>query len=269
MLKHVDGRIDEYVRHNDLWVLLTTIACATMNDKEIEEHENMGHTTHNAKCKWCMMGRQRVRAHGKVKEPTQKLDGVTMYLDLMGEFEEDIRKCVYEMVCMEGTYGWMEIMGLKDKSSKSTKEGYEEMRRHILVGTGQQHKEVVRFHTDDGSEFKGEFEDMIRVQNSKHTHTGGYNSISNPAENALARVQQSARAMLVQATGGEEYYKLLRGPALQRAAYCMNRRSDSEKHSPHRKAWGEEFVWCTQEHPFGARALFHIVKAKRGHTQEY
>ena len=80
------------------------------------------------------------------------------------------------------------------------------MRRHILVGTGQQHKEVVRFHTDDGSEFKGEFEDMIRVQNSKHTHTGGYNSISNPAENALARVQQSARAMLVQATGGDEYY---------------------------------------------------------------
>ena len=87
---------------------------------------------------------------------------------------------------------------------------------------------------------------MIRKQNSKHTHTGGYNSISNPAENALARVQQGARAMLVQATGGEEYYKYLRGPALKRAAYCMNRRSDSEKHSPHRQAWGEEFTWGTR-----------------------
>ena len=74
--------------------------------------------------------------------------------------------------------------------------------------------------------------------------------------------------MLVQATGGEEYYKELRGPALKRASYCMNRRSDSEKHSPHRKAWGEEFVWGTQEHSFGARALFHIVKPKRSHKFE-
>ena len=47
VLKHADGRIDEYVQHNDLWVLLITIACATMTDKEIEE--KMGHTTHNAK----------------------------------------------------------------------------------------------------------------------------------------------------------------------------------------------------------------------------
>jgi len=79
-----------------------------MTDKEIREHERMGHTTHNAKCKWCMMGRQRVRAHGRVKEPTQKLDGVTMYLDLMGEFEEDIRKCVYEMVIMHEGDIWMD-----------------------------------------------------------------------------------------------------------------------------------------------------------------
>ena len=106
------------------------------------------------------------------------------------------------MIVLEGECGWIEIEGLADMSSKSTMEAYKEMQRQMLASTGQQHKRVVRFHTDDGTEFKGEFAMMVRDTNAKHTHTGGYNSESNPAENGLARVQQGARTILVQATGG-------------------------------------------------------------------
>ena len=91
----------------------------------------------------------------------------------------------------------------------STMTAYKEMERQILASTGQQDKLVARFHTDDGTEFKGEFDEMIQKKRAKHTHTGGYNSISNPAENALARVQQCARAMLIEATGGGG---ILQGP---------------------------------------------------------
>ena len=83
---------------------------------------------------------------------------------------------------------------------------------------------------------------MIQKKRAKHAHTGGYNSRSNPAENALARVQQCARAMLIEATGGEAYYKDLRGLALKRAAYCINRGSSKKAGSAHRKAWGKEFI---------------------------
>ena len=32
---------------------------------------------------------------------------------------------------------------------------------------------VARFHTDDGTEFKGEFDEMIQKKRAKHTHTQG------------------------------------------------------------------------------------------------
>ena len=77
---------------------------------------------------------------------------------------------------------------------------------------------------------------------AQHTDTGGYNSSTNPAENAQGRVQQSGRAMLVASTGGHKYYQELRGPVLKRAAYCINRFDRGSVASAYKKAWGESFV---------------------------
>ena len=50
---------------------------------------------------------------------------------------------------------------------------YKEIERQILASIGQQDKLVARFHTDDCTEFKGKFDDMIQKKRAKHTHTQG------------------------------------------------------------------------------------------------
>ena len=57
---------------------------------------------------------------------------------------------------------------------------------------------------------------------------------------------------------------------MKRAAYCMNRCGTRKQHSPYtcREAWNEEFEWMHDKHAFGARALFHVPKKKRGHKME-
>ena len=44
------------------------------------------------------------------------------------------------MLMMEGTYGWIEVGGLQDKSSASTTDRYRKGARDILTNTGQNDK---------------------------------------------------------------------------------------------------------------------------------
>ena len=97
-----------------------------------------------------------------------------------------------------------------------------------------------------------------------HTDTGGYNSSTNPVEGAQGRLQQSARAMLAQCTGGHKYYIELRGAALKRAAYCINRTPRTSKGSAYLEAWGSEYNWDDpQEHVFGARCIYKTPSHSR------
>jgi hypothetical protein len=71
--------------------------------------------------------------------------------------------------------------------------------------------------------------------------------------------------MLAAATGGHDYFIELRGPALKRAAYCINRKQQVAqpgsknliKPSPYEVGWGESFDWDNRnEHVFGAKCVF-------------
>ena len=63
--------------------------------------------------------------------------------------------------------------------------------------------------------------------------------------------------MLAACTGGQEYFRELRGVALKRAAYCLNRKQIAEGGSPYVRAWGSEFDWGnSSEHVFGAKCVF-------------
>ena len=95
----------------------------------------------------------------------------------MGPFDEDIRRTIYEMLMMEGTYGWIEVDGIKDKTAGSTVETYKKGVRDLLSNTGQGDRHVARVHTDEGQEFKGELNKKLIEDKTIHTTTGGYNSI--------------------------------------------------------------------------------------------
>ena len=58
---------------------------------------------------------------------------VTVYLDLMGPSEPDVTGSVYEMIVLEGQHGWIEIEGIKDKSSESTIDRFLDTVRDVLV----------------------------------------------------------------------------------------------------------------------------------------
>ena len=94
------------------------------------------------------------------------------------------------------------------------------------------------------------FHETVVSMNMTHTDTGGYNSCVNPAENAQGRLQQTARAILAECTGGRDYFRELRGLAIRRAVYCLNRKQQVDRlPSPYEKAWGKPYAWDdTSEH---------------------
>ena len=110
MTKHADGTVTEYRKHGKLWVLMT-MAMVGDATSDRDMHGIGGHAHHDPNCKFCMMGRMRSMKHVRVKQPIQPQDGITVYLDLMGDFEDDILGNVYEMIAQESTYGWIEIEG--------------------------------------------------------------------------------------------------------------------------------------------------------------
>ena len=264
-MRYSDGTVRQYYKKNRMWVVDVCdsnceVACAACEKKL--EHAAKGHP-HDPQCEHCMRGRMRARARPRRTLVTNNQTGVTVYLDLMGPFEPDVTGSVYEMTVLEGQHGWIEIEGIKDKSSESTAERFLDTLRDVLSRSNQRSEDVSRVHTDQGNEFKGRFDRIVRQMTAQHTDTGGYNSSTNPAENAQGRVQQSGRAMLVASTGGHKYYQELRGPVLKRAAYCINRCDRGSVASAYKKAWGESFVWTSDEHAFASRCLYRTHSHER------
>jgi hypothetical protein len=208
----------------------------------------------------------RIRQRRRVKVAKFDERGVTVYTVLMGPFEPCIRGTVYDMTVLEGKHGWIETVSLADKSAMTTADSILDTMRDVMNRSNQTLNDISRCHTDQGNEFKKPFDTVLRELSITHTDTGGYNSCVNPVENAQGRLQQTARSMLTQATGGHNYYHALRSLVVSRAAYCLNRTDRDNKPSPYSKAWGKAFVWGPNEHSFGARCLY---KTNNDSTDKY
>ena len=172
-------------------------------------HSIRGHP-HNPKCEHCLRGR--TRACQRPQKTLIHIDqrGETVYMDLMGPFEADLSNVVCELTVVEERYGWKGVTGLKDESAPITADGPSRIVIDVMNNSNQNPRDVGRFHSGQGREFAVEVEQLITRSGATHTNTGGYNSSSNPAESAQGRLQQTARAMLAQCTGGHSYYIELR-----------------------------------------------------------
>ena len=103
------------------------------------------------------MGRMRHKNRRRVTGPRIDQRGGSVYIDLMGPFEEDLEGNVYVMIVLEGKCGWLEVIGLRDKSSESTSAVLVETMTELTNNTNQVRTDFGRVHTDQGGEFKGEF----------------------------------------------------------------------------------------------------------------
>lgn len=164
-IEYPDGRVAHFSRSNGLWfedVVTDTTQVETAAVSELEEiypayfsgtaavsvqHSIQGHP-HDPKCEHCLRGRQRLR--GRPHKSVRHIDsrGVTVHMDLMGPFEPDLDNTVYEVTVLEGTYGWLEIGGIKDKSSAATAAKLKDQIRDTLDNSNQDPREVGRAHTD-------------------------------------------------------------------------------------------------------------------------
>ncbi len=278
-----DGTVISFERADRLWTLMmeeslggsqtvtdlqpTVTALAVVGPSVGGDrlHQIQGHSVHDPDCKNCLRGRMRHRPRRRVVGPREDQRGGSIYIDLMGPFEEDLEGNVYDMTVLESKCGWIEVVGLRDKSCASTGAVIDQVLTEMSNSTNQLKTDFSRAHTDQGGEFRGDFSKVLASLNLTHTDTGGYNSCVNPAENAQGRLQQTARAMLAECTGGHAYFRELRGLALRRAAYCINRKQqvnrarsqNLELPSPYARAWGKEFDWGnSNEHVFGAKCVF-------------
>ena len=117
-------------------------------------HRVQGHSIHDSSCEHCNMGRMRHKNRRRVTGPRFDQRGGSVYMDLMGPFEEDLEGNVYDMTVLEGKCGWLEVIGLKDKSSESTNAVLVETLTELSNNTNQVSTDFGRVHTDQGGSLR-------------------------------------------------------------------------------------------------------------------
>ncbi len=142
-------------------VRVTALATEHSHDNEIARsgpglmHMLQGHSVHDHDCEHCMMGRMRHKPRRRVVGPRLDQRGGSVYIDLMGPFEEDIEGNVWDMTVLEGKCGWMEVVGLRDKSSETTNECLDPILTDISNNTNQLKRILVECTRIKGTSLRG------------------------------------------------------------------------------------------------------------------
>ncbi len=96
--------------------------------------------------------------------------------DLVGELPKTSRGNVYIMIMIEHFSKWVELVALSNKSSHNTNQVF---LQHVLSRFGA----CVECLTDQGSEFRGEFQDLLNHALINHHRT----SRDHPQADGLAK----------------------------------------------------------------------------------
>lgn len=195
--------------------------------------------------------------------------GLVLGVDLFGPFSQDIGGYAYAMQGVEvghTNYGMIRL--LKDKTATETTTALQSMRRELATVQGPSGKPLalVRVHSDQGTEFSGEFAEYLLKERIQQTNTGGYRPTNNSrVERRLRMVLESFRACLHEATGGEGYYDELWGVGLVHANACVNRATWGDGTCPYEALAGKPWSDAKgRRHVFGAKVEYHVKKERRG-----
>ena len=229
--------------------------------KEMQDHRRQGHSEALSWCTGCsqarMTGKAAVQQEGDTV-PAGAEKGWVISADLFGPLEPDLEGNIWGMVLIEYTtrYGYLEC--LETKEAKGTLRGLKNFMADLQSKSGDGKVRVVtRVHTDQGTEFDGEFEDWCVDNQVRRTDTGGHRSKGNSvAERRVRMLRDCFKANLVTATGGHDYFHALWGVGSKFADRCINRSNWSNGKQPYEELSGAAYVWEGHDHIFGERCLY-------------
>ena len=73
-------------------------------------------------------------------------------------------------------------------------------------------------------------------------------------------LKQTARTILLAATGASYYYDQFGGHSLMYSNYCLNRNNWSDTLAPYTQLTGKAYVWGKEDHAFGELCVYHVPK---------
>jgi hypothetical protein len=123
---------------------------------------------------------------------------------------------------------------------------------------------VVRFHTDVDKSFLGRVQKLALRKGWAQTDTGGYRSRANGiAERRIGMLKQTARTLLLSASGGGSFHVELWGHALKQANFCCNVNPWTDRRAPYSQLTGSDYVWGPEDHVFGEMVTFLVPESCR------
>lgn len=152
--------------------------------------------------------------------------------DLLGELPKMLRGTVFVMVLVEHFSKWLELVALPEKSSHSTSQAF----LHTVLSRFGSCAEVL---TDQGTEFRGEFQDLLDQALIDHRRT----SQDHPQANGLAeRLVQTTKVSLRKIClqhGKDKWDLMLPYVAM---GYRMSRHASLGHFSPYFLLFGRDLV---------------------------
>jgi hypothetical protein len=215
------------------------------------------------------------RYHRRKKDKEFDKGGYTMSADFTGRRQPDIDghtvallACVHSFCDDPGTHGGEASYAfcalLVKRTAEATAKALDLFEAELQRIGKEKGRCVVRFHTDVDSSFLGAVERHAIRKGWRVTDTGGYNSQSNSVvERRIGLVKQTARAVLLTATGGVGYLQELWGHSMMFANDCVNRNDWGDREAPHTQLTGDSYQWGDHEHCFGEYVLWGVPKENR------
>ena len=239
-----------------------------------QSHSDQGHPF-RPDCDHCVRGRlrqrmaRRIPVDGRSREP-----GYIMSADFTGKCEDDVDghsvalvACVHGYtdgppIQREAAYGFVKLLVRRDTAAVA--EALDSFEAELQYLGKDKDRAIVRFHTDVDKSFLGKVRKLAIRKGWKQTDTGGYRSQSNSiAERRIGMLKQTARTILLAATGASYYYDQLWGHSLMYSNYCLNRNNWSDTLAPYTQLTGEAYAWGKEDHAFGELCVYHVPKENR------
>lgn len=203
----------------------------SMKTVTLQDHIKFGHQGQSEDCKTCIEAKRRkkntVKGKGREYQPLEKIS-----MDMQGPMSvKGIDGAKYNMKIVDSLSNYITVVPTIDKSSNTTANILEYFIKRNERQTGKKVKFAV---TDGGTEFYGEFLDLITKEGIQKIRGEDYeHSFPPDAENANGILNRMTRSNLLSSQLPPQYWPFV----LKYSAYCYNRFGDP---SPYEKLYGRK-----------------------------
>jgi len=233
----------------------------------------------DARCDHCVRGRLRDRAANRVDAAKRAAgDGYVMSADFTGIHEPDLDGHCVALVATVHSYGSLNIAGepeaaygfvslLTNRKTATVAAALDGFDLELARLGRDKDRSIVRFHNDVDKSFLGKVQRLAVRKGWVQTDTGGYRSRANAiVERRIGMLKQTARTLLLSATGGASFHVELWGHAMLHSNFCCNVNNWASRTSPFEQLTGSAYEWGSEDHAFGELVTFLVPEECRDDT---